>query len=152
MLASKIITFLEPVDLDIAEVTLLSEEEYLANEDIIPLISKWWWLASPGDDMSYAMFVHSDGFLSTNFVNRNSGRVRPVLRIRNLGASNLLVENKFELAGCTWTVLPGDLALCDKEIGSTYFREDIDAKDANVYEKSDIKKYLEKWAEEAGIL
>lgn len=152
MLASKIITFLEPVDLDVVEVTLLSEEEYRANKNIIPLINKWWWLCSPGGGMYYAVFVYGDGSLSANFVNTNNGCVRPVLRIRNFRSCNLLIENKFELAGYTWTVLSDDLALCDKEIGRTCFREDIDAEDANVYKKSDIKKYLKKWAAEAGIL
>ena len=152
MLASKIITFLEPVDLDIAEVTLLSTEEYTANKNVIPLINKWWWLRSPGDDQHYAVFVYSDGRHIAYFVDNSNCCVRPALRIQNLRSCNLLIGNKFKLAGCTWTVLKDDLALCDKEIGRTCFREDIDAEDANVYEKSDIKKYLEKWAEEVGIL
>ena len=152
MLASKIITFLEPVDLDVVEVTLLSAEEYATNKDIIPPTNKWWWLRSPGTLRFNAVYVRCDGNVGDRNVNHVGGYIRPALRIRNLKSSNIPTGSKFKLAECTWTVLLDDLALCDEEIDETCFREHLYTEDANIYEKSDIKKYLEKWAKEVGIL
>ena len=50
-----------------------------------------------------------------------------------------------------WTMIGDSLALCDDVVGSCAFRKNWKAQDANIYEKSDIKKWLENWAEENGI-
>ena len=57
-----------------------------------------------------------------------------------------------ELAGHTWTVIADDLVLCDDIVGYACFRKDHNAKDANDYEASDVKKWLENWAVENGIV
>ena len=53
--------------------------------------------------------------------------------------------SKFDFAGHVWTVVPGKLALCDDFIGYGCFRKDWRAIDANEYEASDVKKYIENW-------
>lgn len=55
------------------------------------------------------------------------------------------------LAGYTWTVISDKYILCDRIVEKTPFRQDWEAPDANVYEKSDIKRWLENWAQEKGI-
>lgn len=46
-------------------------------------------------------------------------------------------------------VVPSILhALCDNIIGKCVFREDWKAKEANEYEASDVKKYVDKWFNE----
>lgn len=138
-------------DIEISEITLLSVMEAKAVSRAQLNIGSWWWLRSPGGPLS-AAGVYNDGGVSThgNRVCSRNG-VRPALRISNLGASNLSVGEKFSAGGETWTVISKDLVLCDRVVGHTCFREDWRAPDANVYEKSDVKKWLENWALEKGI-
>ena len=85
-------------------------------------------------------YVHSDGIC-----------VRPALRILNLASYNLHAKDTIRLAGKRWTVISDDLILCDEIVGNCAFRDDYEAPDANDYEKSDVKKWLENWAAENGI-
>lgn len=139
------------IDVKFTGITLLSSEEYNANIELIPYINKWWWLRSPGYYQHTAARVLSDGSIYYNSVFADSGCVRPALLIWNPESSNLNHGDKFELAGYTWTVLSEDIALCDKAVGQTSFRNDYQAQDANDFEKSDIKQWLYNWAEENGI-
>lgn len=150
MKADKRIVTTEEIDVKVTGITLLSKEEYEANKDIIPQ-SKWWWLRSPGYARRDAANVDYDGSLNFYYVINVSGCVRPALYIWDPQSSNLKRGDKFDLAGYTWTVLSDDLALCDDIVGSTCFREDWLADDANDYDKSDIKQWLHDWAEKNGI-
>lgn len=60
-----------------------------------------------------------------------------------LDATNLDIGDKFKFYNHVWTVISNTYALCDDEFCKMTFRKDLTAKDANVYEKSDIKKYLD---------
>ena len=141
------------VDLDIAEVTLLSAEEYEAAKDVIPMRDEFWWLWSPcSEGSNRAGFVDDRGRLDFDGVDNDYVGVSPALKIRNLRSSNLSRGDKFELAGHAWTVVSDDMALCDEIVGYTCFRKDYEAEDANDYEASDIKKWLEAWAAENGIV
>lgn len=140
-------------NIEISEITLLSVMEAKALSRAQLNIGSWWWLRSPGRSTCAAR-VLNDGKVNAAGIyvydSRGTG-VRPALRISNLGASNLNVGEKFSAGGETWTVISKDLALCDHVVGHTCFREDWKAPDANVYEKSDVKKWLENWALEKGI-
>ncbi|MBR6252749.1 MAG: hypothetical protein IKR04_02805 [Clostridia bacterium] len=150
MKAKKIIK--QEIDLDIAKITLLSEEEYEAAKNIIPVRDDRWWLRSPIEffEPIATYLVSKVGKLDSSYVPDIYG-VRPALKIRNLKSSGLIIEDKIELAWHAWTVISDELALCDDIVGHTFFREDMKAEDANNYEKSDIKKWLENWAAENGI-
>ena len=152
MKAKKQIITTQDIDLAITDVTLLSIEEYEANKNIIPPIHDCWWLRSPGSDSSNVANVYDDGYVNDDNVDYDNN-VRPVvaLRLSESCISNLDVGDKIEMAGYTWTMLRDGLALCDDVVGRAAFRKDWKAKDANVYEVSDIKKWLEKWAVENGI-
>ena len=152
MKVEKIIKNTKEIDLQIEEITLLSKEEYLAAKDIIPARHDWWWLRSPYRyDTNYAGVVRSIGNFNYDPVVDGSDGVSPALKIRDLKSSNLEVGDQIILAGYTWTVISDDYILCDSIVGKTCFRKDWKAPDANVYEKSDIKKWLEAWAKEHGI-
>lgn len=141
--------------LQIQDVTLLSSEEYEAAKKDIPPLDDWWWLRSPGLNSIYAAGVRSGGSVYADGygVSIAGGVVRPALRISNLKSLDLQIGDKIsDLAGHTWTVIANDLILCDDGIGQHCFREDRKAEEANVYEKSDIKKYLEVWASEHQLL
>ena len=140
--------------LHIQEITLLSIEEYEEAEEHIPTIRGWWWLRSPGFASNSAAGVSTDGSVDADgdYVFRTRVVVRPALRVSNLQSLDLQIGDKiFDLAGHTWTVIADDLMLCDDGIGQHCFRDDWEAEDSNVYEASDVKKYLDSWAKKNHI-
>lgn len=155
MKITKQITIEKEIDVQISEITLLSKEEYSFAEEVIRPIDGWWWLRSPGYSQDNAALVRYAGSLSSTYVGNDSGCVRPALRIRNPKSSNLKVGDKLQVAGYVWTIVLGTadkfVALCDDSIGTIAFRYDWKADDANDFEKSDVKRYLNEWAEQKGI-
>lgn len=143
----------EPMDITIDEITLLSVEEYERCKEHIPAVNDWWWLRSPGYYGYYAAYVTIDGsVLNLNWVNYDNVSVRPVVVLRlNHKYANLQIGDKLDFAGHVWTMIADNMALCDEGVGYTCFRADWQAPDANDYEKSDVKKWLERWAKEKGI-
>ena len=136
--------------LQVNEVTLLSVEEFEAARGLIPLLNEWWWLRSPGGNSSRAATVSSYGRVNTlgSLVNYTTYVVRPALRIKNLKSLDLQIGDQIcGLAGYDWTVISDSLALCNDGIGDHCFRSDYKAEDANIYDVSDVKKYLGEWAE-----
>jgi hypothetical protein len=144
MKVNKIIPLQQKIEIN--DITLLSKEEYMKYKDNISNIDGIWWLQSPGDSRHCAARVCFNGSHYFSIVSNDDVYVRPVLRV-----DNLKIGIKFTLAEHTWTVISPDLALCDEPIMKSYFRKDWQEEDANVYEVSDIKKNLEKWAEEHNI-
>ena len=153
MKAEKIIIKTEPINIEIGKITLLSIKEYREAEKNIECVNNNWWLRSPGTYDGDAAFVDGeDGDVGEDGddVLEEFG-VRPALNISNLQSLNLKVGNKIKLADHNWTVISDELALCDEIIGGSAFREDWEEDDANEYEQSDIKKWLENWARENGV-
>ena len=137
--------------IEIDEITLLSLEEYETYQNAIPKIAAWWWLRSPNASIvANAPDVDNDGLIHTISVTSDDG-IRPALRIKNPESFDIGIGDKFRLAGDMWTMIGDGLALCDDVVGNCAFRKNWKAQDANIYEKSDIKKWLENWAEENGI-
>ena len=150
MQIDKLIISKEPIELEIDGVTLLTVEEAKALTDKQRYQTASWWLRSPGNnDYNAAFVVGGSGFVYVFgiIVDKEFG-VRPALQISNLTSLNFEIGDKFDFANYTWTVISEDKALCDDIIDNSAFRKDWKAKDANDYEKSDIKKYLENWWEE----
>ena len=139
---------IQETEIEILDVILLSIEEYMENKDLIPLIDDWWWLRSPGDYQNFAAYINNDGDVNDcgSNVNRGGNAVRPALKIGN--PESLNPGEKFQCAGYLWTMLRGNLALCDSSIGETAFSN----KDSNDYETSAVKRYVEKWAMQEEIL
>lgn len=149
--ADKLITSKESIELEIDGVTLLTTEEAKALPREQIKIGDDWWLRSPGYNVNNAAFVDGEAGFVYDYgynVSKEFG-VRPALQISNLQSSNLEIGDRFDFADYSWTVIAEDKALCDDIIGYSAFRKDWKAKDANDYEKSDIKKYLEDWWREA---
>lgn len=146
MKAYKKIVKWEDVDIEIKDITLLSTEAYEACKDIVPNIAQWW-LRSPGNNCITAASVDCDGniYYIGRSVYGGDRAVRPALIFKS---SNFQIGDKIKVVGYDWTVISDNMMLCDDVIGHTYFRKDWRAEDANVYEKSDIKKWLEKWLKE----
>ncbi len=140
-------------DIEISEITLLSVNEAKALSREVRKTGSWWWLRLPGMDPNDAAFVNNCGEVITigNCVISLYGGVRPALRFSNSESLNLVPGVSFEVGGERWTIIDDGLALCDRIIEKSVFRTDTNAPDANDYEKSDVKTWLENWALEKGI-
>ena len=129
-----------PVEVQLNGLTILSKEEYLRYEENIPEADFWWWLRSPGYYQCSAALVDSDGSRSYGDVIGTRG-VRPALIINH--GSSLQTGDRFKFFGHNWTVISAKYALCDDAFCYMAFRKDLKADDSNVYEASDIKRYLD---------
>ncbi len=141
--------------LKVTGITLLSIKEYETAKEYVPLVNGWWWLRSPGDISGRAAYVEHYGRVNTygNYVDSTDIAVRPALLILNLDSSNLNPGDRIvDFCGSDWTVISDNMVLCDTEVGTHCFREDWVADGANDYKKSDVKKWLENWARERGII
>lgn len=128
--------------------TLLSKEEA---ETLLPKRKRkyhsYWWLRTPSKKFSYiACDVEPDGFIgSGNGVTDETNAIRPALRI-NITSSNFKVGNTFMFGDKKFKILSPTLAfIYNDEIGHCAFRKDQNAEDANIYEASDVKKFVDAW-------
>lgn len=124
-------------------------EKYLTKED--RKYNHWWWLRSPGYCQNLAARVDIDGsvYYCGFYVNIDNFCVRPALKISNLKSSNFNIGDKFEINGYNFKIISDNLAwMYKQDIGKYYFREDSEAKNANDYEYSDVKKYVDNWFNE----
>lgn len=119
--------------------TLLSADECMRYKHHIKKIWELWWLRSPSFD-SLVHYVYRDGSIRNCNVYYDGIAVRPVLIIES---SDLCVGNRFNYRGYDWTVISEKYALCDTVICQHCFNQAWESKDANNYEKSSIKKYLD---------
>lgn len=149
MKIQKILTQTE--ELEIIGAKLLSIEE--AKELPIQLrkYEDWWWLITPSCFYHYVAIIEEDGSIDEEgiYVEAGSVVVRPALQIQNIRVSNLQIGDAFIFGDKKFEVISENLAFCVEDIGNCCFREDGRAKDANKYEKSDVKKFVDDWFEEA---
>ena len=110
----------------------------------------WWWLRSPGYSRNCAAYVNRGGSVDYGGfdVSYGSGCVRPALKI-NLESSGLTIGDTFSFGGKTFKIISDELAFCLEDIGTHCFRKDWKAPDANVYEVSDVKRFVDAWFEAA---
>lgn len=122
------------------EITLLTKEEYDNYDEMhrIPIINSWWWIRSHGSRQCYAAGVYNDGYVYACWDVSSAGAVRPVLKSKVL---NLSVGTMFTALGNTWIMIDNDFAISVDVV--THHRYD---KESNVWETSELKSWLEKWA------
>lgn len=139
------------VNIEITGATLLSVEEAEALPNSLRVYCRWWWLRSPGDDSILAASVHRDGSIDGfgGSVFYSGDAVRPALLISNLESSNLKIGDSIIFGNKEFEIISDSLAICKSDIGTHYFRKDWKAEDANDYEKSDVKKFIDEWFERA---
>lgn len=122
--------------------TLLSHNEYDANEYYIIDKDFIWWLRSGVNTCSYKVYCVSSGSVSMIGVNYKHFGVVPALILED---KDIKAGSKITYAGQKFTVLHDGLALSNKIIHHMAFRNDINADDANIYEASDVKKWVDAW-------
>lgn len=145
MKVKKIITVTKSVDFDIVSATLLTvQEAKQLPQEILTAAHDSWWLRSPGDEDRYAACVFGEDahiYDDGEYVDMRLG-VRPVIIFKS---SELGVGDKFKAFDYEWTVISSNMALCNNVIGRSPFCKAWKASDANDYEKSDIKEYVDNW-------
>lgn len=135
--------------LKIIGATLLRINEAEILPDYLRKYNRIWWLRSPGHTQDYAASVYYNGSVSYygDFVCNNRDAVRPALKISNLKSSGLKVGDRFYFGDVEFEVISSDLAFCRTDIGCCAFRKDWEAADANIFESSDVKKFVDEWFE-----
>ena len=124
------------------EITFLTKEEYEAHRRQIPLINDWWWLRSPGFHSYYAAIIDIGGSVRDfgSIVYDDGSAVRPALKSAIL---NLPIGEKFNTLGNRWVMIDDGFAISEDVI--THRRYDSES---NVWETSELRKWLEAWAKE----
>lgn len=141
------ITLENGITIEGATLLTIEEAEKLTKETLS--IGCWWWLRSPGGSGDGAASVFSDGSVYYNgfYVYFDFGAVRPALIISNLKSSDLKIGDRFQFGNRTFEIISADRALCTESIGECAFREDWESADANDYEVSDVKRFIDDWYE-----
>lgn len=133
------------------EATLLTKEEA---ETLLTEKERrygcWWWLRSPGHGNDNAAGVDYDG--SVSFLGRQAnlyyGCVRPALIIDKSNSDNFNIGDTFEIEKYEFKIINENLAwLYKQDLGCHLFNEKLsdNYKSTNVYEDSDIKRYIDEW-------
>lgn len=138
--------------INIIGVTLLEKEDYLVNKDIISFLGERWWTRTPADFGDHTCVeVIEDPNYTIAGVNSFIA-VRPALIVSSVSSRLVKKGDKYLLGEMSWTAITGVnsniLLLADESIGRGQFRAGVRAADADDYEKSKIKKWLEEWYED----
>ena len=75
--------------------------------------------------------------------------VRPVLEVE--GLESVSAENKLEIAGHMYTKISDTAVFCDDIVGHAPFLENGTASDVGSYETSNLKSYVDRWAQLNGL-
>lgn len=149
MRVKKYITIIEEKDIEILGATLLTVDEarkLLDKEDRKYTIN--WWLCSSGKHTGYTDGVAYIGVNGNVYVSGQSptraNAIRPALRIkRNF---HFDIGDVFEFDGRKFKVISEDLAwMADGDLGCLQFNEDWRAPNANIYECSKVKTFVDEW-------
>lgn len=144
-----------PLLFDIKEITLLTRNEaetVLTQEQRckgFKEMTGFWWLRSSSGESNQADIVDPRGNIDCLNVGYSFGIV-PAMKVDNF--ASLKLGDKFTAGGETWIVVSDNIAVCDNFIGMSEFRLDHTEPSSNVYAMSDIKKGLDAWVKEKGIL
>lgn len=134
-------------ELNIDGATLLSVKEAEKLPIRLRKYGKWWWLRSPGRISIAASIVYDYGVIGCvgGHVDYIFGYVRPALIISNIESLNLTIGDCFSFGGKEFEIVSNTIAFCKSDIGQCCFRHDYKSSDANIYEASDIKEFVDDW-------
>jgi len=152
MKVNRMITSTEEQNLEIVGVTLLEISDvkvYLSlRERAYPYK---WWLANTGSKPGLASCVDTDGLfyrgrdLEDGQHTYIECSVRPALIIKDLEKTNFYIGDTFALCGYEFKIISDRLAwMYNNDIGNCAYSLNL-YDDSNIYSKSDVKKYVDKW-------
>lgn len=118
-----------------------------------------YWLSTSGYCAStrnnYVMTVdpHTGEVNEAGFMVRAAFDIRPVLVCSNLMTKHKIGDKiHFADSNLTYTIISETKALADFSLGQMPFRREFHAEDANDFEKSDIKRWLDNWAKRERLI
>ena len=141
----------ERFPIDVKEITLLTLAEYEAYKEYIPRsFDGAWWLRTPAKKPKYAKKPHMclvdyKALVDTRPIAESCG-VRPAMVFE---ADQIEVGDNFELLDRGWTVIADGLAICDQVVYHSEFQGVWNEADADCYETSRVKNYLDRWLADA---
>ncbi len=166
MKVQRVIKSTTDIELQITGITLLSFDEYKELKETIPNCYSNWWLRTPARCSSHAgydkmifssvMYVCADGYAAGAVDTGTPPRddeicVRPALLLSATDKSGMQIGDVINVANTEWTIVSDSMAISTIPIGLYCFHADIDNYPTS-YEESDIKKFLDRWAEDNGIV
>lgn len=123
-------------------ITLLDKDQYKAARPFIPQSNESWWLRPQGEeDDQDGECVDKCGLPHSEITSIPLG-IRPALQFANEDIS-LSPGDKIIFGGDYWTVIPGNMALCDVMVCKAPFRNEWKADNVLDYEASDAKRCLD---------
>lgn len=126
--------------MEIQNITLLTEEQYLDFRNNILGHRSYWIQGVETDDTADAGCVCHDGVVRCTSVRNESIDIAPAL-VCDLGG--FLPGDKILFAGHTWTVLSDKLLFIDDSIGQGIFNKHDS--DRNEFFESHLKNVLDNW-------
>ena len=155
----------DPIEIEIKDITLLSEEEYEKVRDIIPACNIKWWLKSLNNPQDAYVVVDKDARKATHReLLYGCFGVRPVLVCTlpntELKIGDKVVIPKFKWKKISeenivgeqclhrWTVISDDRIICDEYIGRCRFELGFDEYEGDEYNESYIKSWLKDWLDD----
>lgn len=134
------------LNLEITEATLLTADEAEKLPERLRKHVDGWWLQSCGCHSDHAACVYPDGrvFRDGDYVCLYYS-VRPALVISSLESSGLKIGDIFNFGYKQFEIISNNKAFCLTNIGTYVFKIDFNVLNANDYEKSDVKTYVDEW-------
>lgn len=132
----------------ITGITLLTEEQYDDARLYIRPIADCWWLRQTGKGADPSgVYVFPNGRTRVELVAFHMG-IRPALQFAP-GTELPPMGDTIEFDEHEWTVIPGNMALCENAIAMFPYRKKWTDNDPLNYEESDAKKYLDMYLSRA---
>ena len=137
----------DTADLEIVGATLLSVEEVELVPESLRMYECCWWLRSPGglSDSAACVSIFGSVDYAGDYVRGDYVAVRPALIIKNLKSFNLKIGDIIFFGDKTFEIISDALTFCTTDIGCHCFNSDYEKEGANIYETSDIKKFVDDW-------
>ena len=135
------------INIKINEITLPSREEITKWSAFIPSENKWYWLRTAGGEQGVADIAGKGNKINGygDDVDNKNG-VRPLICFDTDGFE-VMPGAKLIKNDVTYTVICSGVMISDKIVGSTHFCGSKDSEEANDFAKSDVKVWLDDWAE-----
>lgn len=133
------------IEVEVTNITLLTIEEVCALPPDIRRYRGWWWLRSPGCTSACAVVCCAVGIVDYYGyeVDYFNGTVRPALTLSNLDYEPLEIGEEISIEGKNYIAIGKDRVLYNDNLVLHRFD-----KKSNEYEKSEIKKIVDKWLKE----
>lgn len=131
------------VNLSVADISIPTLEEVKTLSQKAICYSMDWWTRTPYKD-THLCTVDYDGMIFEDIGGSITERcgVRPVITIDNFNSFNFLIDDKILIDGKEYIVIGNNkIFYCDDSIAKQFDQS------TNIYEKSELKQFVDNWFE-----